>query len=110
MSLQGAVGVDFGGGTVKVGVAKRGGVEVITNEASNRESQVVVGFGPNERFIGEQGFVQLKSNFKNTVVFPSRFIGLKSDSPFFNEEKKWLYSPISIGADNKPIFEVFYTY
>jgi molecular chaperone DnaK (HSP70) len=36
-----------------IAVAKRGGVEVITNEASNRETANVIGFGPAERFIGE---------------------------------------------------------
>ena len=47
------VGIDLGSWTSKVAVAKRGGVEVITNEANFRETPVVVGYGPAERQIGE---------------------------------------------------------
>lgn len=54
-----AVGVDLGGQTAVIAVSKKGGVEVITNEASQRETPLVVGFGDNERFIGEQGFAQV---------------------------------------------------
>jgi len=45
----------------------------LTNERSHRETQNIVGFGENERFIGEAGAVKLKSNFKNTVVYPTDF-------------------------------------
>lgn len=38
-----------------MGIAQKAGVEVVVNEASNRETPVVVGFKDNERFIGEQG-------------------------------------------------------
>lgn len=46
------VGFDLGSFTSKVAVAKRGGVEVITNEANFRETPCVVGYGPAERHIG----------------------------------------------------------
>lgn len=49
---QGAVGIDIGSWRSVVAVAKRGGVEVITNEANFRETPSVVGYGPNERYIG----------------------------------------------------------
>jgi len=107
-AVAGAIGVDLGGQTACVAVAKRGGVEIVLNDANYRETQMVVGFGENERFIGEQGYVQLKSNFKNTVVFPTRFLGLTPDSPLLNEEKKWLYCPLVTTADNKIAFEVRY--
>lgn len=40
------VGIDLGSWTSKVAVAKRGGVEIITNEANFRETPCVVGYGP----------------------------------------------------------------
>lgn len=55
----GAVGIDFGGATAVIAIAKKGGVEVIVNEASHRETHVCVGFGEHERFIGESGYVQV---------------------------------------------------
>jgi len=108
MAQAGSTGVDFGGNSILIGVAKKGGIDVIVNDASNRETPIVVGFGENERFIGEQGYVQLKSNFKNTVTFANRFLGIRADSPFFQEEKKWLYAPTTITQDNRLLFDVTY--
>ena len=48
-----SIGIDLGSLRSVIAVAKRGGVEVITNEASNRETANTIGFGPAERFIGE---------------------------------------------------------
>lgn len=101
----GTIGVDLGGSNAVIAAAKRGGVEVITNEASHRETQVVVGFGEKERYIGEQAYVQLKSNFKNSIVFPTRFLGATPNSPFLNDEKKWLYNTL-VTEDDKVAFEV----
>jgi len=47
----------------------------LTNEGSHRETQKIVGFDENERFIGGAGAVKLKSNFKNTGVYPTDFWG-----------------------------------
>ena len=76
------VGIDLGSLTSKIAVAKRGGVEVITNEANFRETPCVVGYGPAERQLGESGNIKLKSNFRDSVTFPSRFLGLRQDYPF----------------------------
>lgn len=108
MSVQGAIGLDLGSQTACLTVAKKGGVEIVLNEANYRETQLVVGFGDNERFIGEQGYVQLKSNFKNTIVFPTRFLGLRADSPLLPEEKKWLYTPLATIDGDRIAFEVRY--
>ncbi len=85
-----SIGIDLGSLRSVIAVAKRGGVEVITNEASNRETANTIGFGPAERFIGEQGALQSKSNFKNTVSFFTRFLGMNGRPPFLREETKWL--------------------
>lgn len=59
MSIPNFVGVDLGSQTAVIAVAKKGGVEILANEASHRETPVVVGFGDYERFIGEQGYAQV---------------------------------------------------
>jgi heat shock protein 4 len=104
----GAIGIDLGSQTAVIAVAKKGGVEIVINEANYRETQLVVGFGDSERFIGEQAHVQLKSNFKNSLVYPTRFLGLKPDSALVNEEKKWLYTPLVTNTDNKLVLETRY--
>jgi len=39
------IGIDLGSYKSKIAVAKRGGVEIITNDANFRETPCVVGFG-----------------------------------------------------------------
>lgn len=85
------VGIDLGSYKSKIAVAKRGGVEVITNEANFRETPCVVGYGAAERHIGESGFSKMKSHFRDTVVAPQRFVGLNADYPLLRAETK--YSP-----------------
>jgi heat shock protein 4 len=41
----GAVGIDFGSSRTVISVAKKGGVDTIANEASNRETRNIVGYG-----------------------------------------------------------------
>lgn len=75
------VGIDIGTYKSKIAVAKRGGVEVITNEANFRETPCIVGYGKEERQIGESGNIKMKSNFKDTIVSPMRFLGLEANYP-----------------------------
>jgi len=53
--IVGAVGIDFGSLRSVIAVAKRGGVDILANEASNRETPNCIGFGDNERYMGELG-------------------------------------------------------
>lgn len=46
------IGIDLGSYKSKIAVAKRGGVQIITNDANFRETPCVIGFGPAERNIG----------------------------------------------------------
>jgi len=59
MNSPSFVGIDIGSQTALIAVAKKGGVEILANEASQRETPVVVGFGDYERFIGELGYAQV---------------------------------------------------
>lgn len=67
----------------------------------------MVGFGKEERQIGESGNIKIKSNFKDTVVAPMRFLGLDVDYPFIRAETK--FSPASSNfSDDKLKFDVNY--
>lgn len=70
------IGIDIGACTTKLAAVQRGSIDIITNEANFRETPTIVGYGPSERKIGELGSVKLKSNFKNTVVSPHRYLSL----------------------------------
>lgn len=88
-----SIGIDLGSQTSCIGYAKKG-VDILANEGSQRETHVVIGFKNEERQIGEQGFMGLKSNFKNSVIFPTRFLGMRGDSALLAEERRWLYQPL----------------
>ena len=52
---QGAFGVDLGSSRTVFGAATRGGVNILANEGSNRETGNYVGYGVKQRFVGETG-------------------------------------------------------
>ncbi|OMJ95964.1 hypothetical protein SteCoe_521 [Stentor coeruleus] len=88
--MSGAIGIDLGSQNCVIGVVRLGGIDVLTNDLSNRATPSVVGFTPRQRFIGEAGYSKLSTNFRNTVLFPTRFLGLKSNSQYIEEEQKWI--------------------
>jgi heat shock protein 4 len=51
--LVGAVGIDFGSSRSVIAVAKRGGVDVMANEGSHRETTNIVSFTDTQRKVGE---------------------------------------------------------
>ena len=55
MSQVASIGIDFGSQRSVVAAALRGGVKILDNEGSHRETQHIIGYGAEERFIGEQG-------------------------------------------------------
>jgi len=47
------VGIDLGNLNTVIAVARNRGVDVITNEVSNRATPSLVSFGPKTRYLGE---------------------------------------------------------
>lgn len=69
------IGVDLGSHSTKIAAVEKGIVDIITNEANLRQTPTVVGYGPNERLIGEAGSSKMKSNLSNTIVSAHRYLG-----------------------------------
>ena len=67
----------------------------------------MVSYGTAERNIGEAGFSKMKSNFRDTVVAPQRFVGLTSDYPMLRAETKYTPARSNI-SDGKIKFDVNY--
>jgi len=85
------VGIDFGSLASKIGVARRGGIDIVTNEVSNRATPSLVSFGPKQRSIGEAAKTQEISNFKNTIGSLKRLLGRSVDDPEVADiEKKFI--------------------
>ncbi|KAI9730276.1 MAG: adenyl-nucleotide exchange factor sse1 [Cirrosporium novae-zelandiae] len=84
------VGVDLGNLNTVIAVARNRGVDVITNEISNRATPSLVGFGPKNRYIGEAAKTQEVSNLKNTVGSLKRLSGRSFKDPDVEIEQEYL--------------------
>ncbi|KAI1272564.1 heat shock protein Hsp88 [Xylaria sp. FL0933] len=84
------VGVDFGTLNTVIAVARNRGVDVITNEVSNRATPSLVGFGPRARYIGEPAKTQEISNLKNTVGSLKRLAGRALQDPDVQIEAQYV--------------------
>ncbi|KAJ1481495.1 heat shock protein 70 family, partial [Baffinella frigidus] len=69
------LGIDFGTDNSVVAIARRKGVDIVANEASQRLTPCIVSFDSKQRYIGEGGLSQRITNIKNTVVEPKNLIG-----------------------------------
>ncbi|KEF55165.1 hsp88-like protein [Exophiala aquamarina CBS 119918] len=88
------VGIDFGAQSTKIGVARNKGIDIITNETSNRQTPSFVGFGPKSRYLGESAKTQEISNLKNTVSSLKRLAGRSIDDPEVAIEQQFITAPL----------------
>lgn len=106
MSLHASVGIDLGSSKIVVGVAKKGGVEIICNDASYRQTPTVVSYGP-ERIVGDKAVQKIKKNVNNSVLLPPRWIGeLTPEQLAF--EKQFNFSKVQLDASGHAVFNVNY--
>lgn len=81
------VGFDLGNKSSVVAVAQRGGIDVLMNEVSSRQTPTLVGFGEKQRFVGDAALSQQPSNLKNTIGHLKRILGRSWSDPMFQEQK-----------------------
>jgi len=82
------VGIDFGNLSLLVGMAGRGGVDVILNESSNRQTATAVSIQGKQRFLGDSGAAMARSNITNTFSCMKLLVGRKFDCPDVQAELK----------------------
>lgn len=81
------IGVDLGSSLTKIAAVEKGVVDIITNEANLRQTPTIVGYGANERLIGEAANVKIKSNLNNSILAPHRYLGIRCPSYLQQEGK-----------------------
>lgn len=75
----GALGLDPGSKNSVIAIARRGGVDVIANDASHRQTPSVVGFEGRRRLLGESGARTHVSNPSNFVSDLRLLLGLTAE-------------------------------
>ena len=73
-----AIGVDLGSSKSVMGVVKAGGIDIVLSETSARSVPTRVAYTATERLAGESVNTQIRRNFKNSILFPTRFLGLNT--------------------------------
>ena len=85
------IGINIGSKNTVIGTYKKGIFEIVLSETSARILPTVVSYGDRERNFAELSMHTNRSNFKRTVIYPNRWLGMQKDWPFRNEEAKHAY-------------------
>ena len=62
------IGFDLGSENCVIAVARKGGIDIIANEASYRTTPALVTFAQEQRYIGQSAQAQFKRNVAATVT------------------------------------------
>eukprot|EP01031_Cornospumella_fuschlensis_P026854 gene26854-32453_t len=79
-------GIDFGNLSLLIALAGKGGVDVILNDSSNRQTATAISVQGKQRFIGDSGAAMARSNITNTVQGMKMLIGRRFDDPDVQQE------------------------
>jgi len=71
------IGIDFGNENAVVAQAKRGGIDIVLNENSNRKNANLVTFQGKQRMIGEAAVSVARMNYKNAIRNVKLLLGRK---------------------------------
>ena len=91
------IGIGLGSLNTVVGTFKDRVVDVVLSDSSNRQVPTVVSYNDRERNFGDLALQTNKSNFKRTIIYPNRWLGIQKNWPFFEEESKY--------SNVKPVFD-----
>jgi molecular chaperone DnaK (HSP70) len=107
------VGFDFGNLSLLIGQTSKGGVDVILNDASNRQTATYISIQGKQRFLGDSAAALARSNINNTISCMKLLVGRDYDCiDVQNEIKKSSFKTrklpsggvgIVINYDNKEI-------
>lgn len=80
------IGIDFGNENAVVAQAKRGGIDIVLNENSNRKNANLVTFQGKQRMIGEAAVSVARMNYKNAIRNVKLLLGRKFKDPEVQKE------------------------
>eukprot|EP00049_Salpingoeca_infusionum_P017324 m.352552 g.352552 ORF g.352552 m.352552 type:complete len:833 (+) comp16551_c0_seq1:542-3040(+) len=93
------VGIDVGAQTSLFAAPKAGGIEVLLNDYSQRQTASVVAFGDKTRSMGESGKQKMVIGYKNTVAYFTSLVGRQYSSPDVQQMLKTAYFKHEAMAD-----------
>ncbi|CAD7694806.1 unnamed protein product [Ostreobium quekettii] len=88
------VGFDVGNGAACVALARKGGIDVLMNKESSRETPSLVSFGDKMRSMGTEAAAKLTMRPKATVAHIKRLLGRKYADPEVQADLSRLAYPV----------------
>lgn len=73
------VGIDFGNLNALIAQAGKGGVDLILNDASLRQTSTCMSFQGKQRFFGDAASALIRSNIRNTICLMKLLVGRNYD-------------------------------
>eukprot|EP01041_Mallomonas_annulata_P007556 gene7556-15489_t len=80
------VGIDYGNQSALIAQAAKGGIDVILNDASMRQTATFVSIQGKLRFLGDAASAMARSNVQNTISCMKLLVGRKFDEPDVQRE------------------------
>uniref|UniRef100_A0A7S0YHN0 Uncharacterized protein n=1 Tax=Hemiselmis tepida TaxID=464990 RepID=A0A7S0YHN0_9CRYP len=101
-------GLDLGSQNCVVAIARKGGIDVIDNEASSRKTPCMVGLGSRERGLGEGAKSKITSNVRHTVADVKTLIGRKWSEESVQQLAKTLPWELKEGPNGGILISLMY--
>ncbi|KAL4450109.1 hypothetical protein ABPG77_010778 [Micractinium sp. CCAP 211/92] len=101
-------GFDIGDSTSCIAVARRGGVDVLLNKESKRETPSVVTFTSKQRMMGTDAVGAMSTNPKNTISQLKRLLGKKFSDPQVQQDLTYFPFKVVEGPNGECLYEVQY--
>ena len=101
------LGISVGSRNTVIGTYKNGVFKIILSDTSSRTIPTVISFNDKERNFGDIAFNQNRANFKSTIVYPNRWLGIKYNNSLKEEEEKYAnLSPVKNLIDDSLGFKI----
>lgn len=101
MMAPDAAGLDPGSYKTVLAAISGKGIDIVLSESSAKSTPTVTAYTDAERVIGDSAKTQMKKNFKNTLQYFTRFMGLNVDCVAqMTEEKLYMTNKI-VPLENK---------
>ena len=102
------IGISIGSKNTVIGTYKKGTFEVILSETSSRTIPTIISYNNNQRNFGEISQNKNRSNYKTTIIYPNRWLGIQKNSSIYEEESKYANIPPKINNNNLLSFNINY--
>jgi heat shock protein 4 len=99
-------GIDVGDSTSCIALARKGGVDVLLNKESKRETPSVISFTSKMRLMGTDAVGSMSTNPRNTVSQLKRLMGKKFNDPHVQKDLEYFPFEVSAGPNGECVYNV----